>query len=207
MKRQDEYPTPPGLDDFFQPGEKQEYGGEIQDNSSLHAFRIFRDKDSGGVRFEATARRGPLKTVPIWTAFVTQYIGHRGWMKRVGHATVQFRELHPYVFHQGYGLPRDKKGRFQITFSLPQGEFVFVSMMLWVWEIVANVWFRCYDLHGSVPWDQSPVKHTCQEMAGDENGEGRIWSRTKIAEGNCKDTKLDDVFMMTTIFLFTTDDG
>ncbi len=27
MKRQDEVPTPPGLDDYFQPGEKEEFGG------------------------------------------------------------------------------------------------------------------------------------------------------------------------------------
>jgi hypothetical protein len=27
MKRQDEIPTPPGLEDFFQPGEQQEFGG------------------------------------------------------------------------------------------------------------------------------------------------------------------------------------
>jgi hypothetical protein len=121
MKRQDEVPTPAGLDDFFQPGETQEYGGEIQDNTYLHAFRIFKDKDSGCVRFEATARRGPLKTIPIWTAFVTQYIGHRGWMKRVGHSTVQFKELHPYVFHQGYSLPKGPSGKYQLTFTSPEG--------------------------------------------------------------------------------------
>jgi hypothetical protein len=99
---------------------------EIQDNGSLHAFRIFKDKDSGGVRFEGTARRGPLKTVPIWTAFVTQYIGQRGWMKRVGHTTIQFRELHPYVFHQGYTLPRGPSGRYQLTFTTPEG-IVYIS--------------------------------------------------------------------------------
>lgn len=96
---------------------------EISDGEYLHAFRIFRDKDSGGVRFEATPRRGPKTTIPIWTAFVTQYIGRRSWMKRVGNSTIQFRELHPYMFCEGYRLPRGNSGLYQLTFSTPQGSF------------------------------------------------------------------------------------
>jgi hypothetical protein len=94
---------------------------EIQDSTYLHAFRVFRDKDSGGVRFEARARRGPLKTIPIWTAFVTQYIGQRKWMRRIGHTTVQFRQLHPYVFCDGYSPPRGQSGKYQLTFTTPEG--------------------------------------------------------------------------------------
>ncbi|KAL5427354.1 hypothetical protein PMIN04_001368 [Paraphaeosphaeria minitans] len=121
MKRQDDTQTPPGLEDFFQPGEQQEFGGEIQDDTYAyrHALRIFRDKDSGCVRFEATPRRGPLKTIPIWTAFVTQYVGHSGWMKRVGAQTVSFREFHPYMFTDGYKLPKGSSGRYQLTFTTP----------------------------------------------------------------------------------------
>ncbi|KAF1996898.1 hypothetical protein P154DRAFT_442255, partial [Amniculicola lignicola CBS 123094] len=96
---------------------------EIQDDNYLHVFRIFRDRDSGGVRFEATARRGPMKTIPIWTAFVTQYIGQKNWMKRVGSNTVQLRELHPYVFCGGYRPPRGSTGRYQLTFTSPEGTF------------------------------------------------------------------------------------
>jgi hypothetical protein len=97
------------------------FDSEIQDDTYLHAFRIFRDKDSGGVRFEATPRRGPMKTIPIWTAFVTQYIGKRNWMKRVGNSTIAFRELHPYMFCEGYRLPKGNSGRYQLTFTTPQG--------------------------------------------------------------------------------------
>ena len=95
---------------------------EITDTRYLHAFRIFKDEDSGCVRFEATARRGPLKTIPIWTAFVTQYIGRGGWMKRVGAATVQFRDLHPYVFCDGYRLPKGPTNKYQLTFTAPAGK-------------------------------------------------------------------------------------
>ncbi|ORY17790.1 hypothetical protein BCR34DRAFT_596663 [Clohesyomyces aquaticus] len=117
MKRQDFVTTPPGLEDIFAPGEKEEFGGEIQDDNYLHAFRIFRDRDSGCVRFEATARRGPLKTIPIWTAFVTQYIGNRNWMKRVGSKTVQLQAMHPYVFCPGYTVPHGTSGKYQLTFT------------------------------------------------------------------------------------------
>jgi hypothetical protein len=96
---------------------------EIQDSRYLHAFRIFRDADSGCVRFEATARRGQLKTIPIWTAFVTQYIGHKGWMKRVDAQTIQFRELHPYMFIDGYKLPKGSSGRYQLTFTTVKGMY------------------------------------------------------------------------------------
>jgi hypothetical protein len=94
---------------------------EIQDDKFLHAFRIFRDKDSGGVRFEATPRRGRMKTIPIWTAFVTQYIRRKSWMKRIGNSTVAFRELHPYVFCEGYRVPKGPSGRYQLTFTTAQG--------------------------------------------------------------------------------------
>jgi len=119
MKCQDQVPVSHNLEDRFQPGEKQEFGGSIQDGRFLHALRIFRDRDSGCVRLEATALRGPLKAIPIWTAFVTQYIGNRKWMKRVGPSTVQFRELHPYMFCDGYRLSKGNTGKYLVTFTGP----------------------------------------------------------------------------------------
>lgn len=97
------------------------HSSETTDLGYLHAFRIFRDRDSGCVRFEVTARRGPMKTVPIWTAFVTQYIGNPRWMKRVGQCTVQFRELHPYMFCEGYRLSKGNSGKYILTFTTPEG--------------------------------------------------------------------------------------
>lgn len=120
MKLQEERGMGAWLEDLFQPGEKLEYSGEITDGRYLHALRIYRDKDSGCVRFEVTARRGPLRTIPIWTAFVTKYIGHRSWMKREGPSTIQFGELHPYVFCDGYRVTRGASGRYQLTFTTPE---------------------------------------------------------------------------------------
>jgi hypothetical protein len=127
MKRQDLIPTPQGLEDFFQPGEKEEFGGEIRDDDYLHAFRIFRDRDSGGVRFEATARRGAMKTIPIWTAFVTQYIGSKGWIRRVNSTTVQLQKLHPYVFCDNYTPPKAPNGKYELTFTSAEDARAFME--------------------------------------------------------------------------------
>lgn len=45
-------------------------------------------------------------------------------MKRVGNATIQFGELHPYVFCEGYKLPKGPTGRYQLTFTTPEGKLV-----------------------------------------------------------------------------------
>jgi hypothetical protein len=42
-------------------------------------------------------------------------------MKRVGNATIEFRELHPYVFCDGYRVPKGPKNRYQLTFTTPDG--------------------------------------------------------------------------------------
>jgi hypothetical protein len=119
MKRQDQTVVAEGLVDFFDP-ENIVFSGEITDNRYLHAFRIYFDEDSGCVRFEATARRGPMNTTPIWTAFVTQYIGRRDWMKRVSPDTIQFEKLHPYMFCDSYRLPKGPTGKYRLTFTTPE---------------------------------------------------------------------------------------
>ncbi|KAF9696956.1 hypothetical protein EKO04_004794 [Ascochyta lentis] len=130
MKRQDQTGIAPGLEDFFDPDnlDKLEFSTEIVDNNLLHHFRVYHDQGSGVVRFEATPRRGSLKEVPIWTAFVTQYVGERNWMKRVGSTGVMFKQLHPYVFCEGYKLPKDPSGRYQLTFSTHEDARDFIDI-------------------------------------------------------------------------------
>ncbi|RMZ71613.1 hypothetical protein GMOD_00006747 [Pyrenophora seminiperda CCB06] len=123
MKRQDQNGVAEGLDDMFNTGNGEEiaFSGETVDHKYKHAFRVYYDYDSGCVRFEATARRGPMKSIPIWTAFVTQYIGRRDWMKRITPDTIEFQKLHPYVFCDSYRVPKNAKGKYQLTFTLPEG--------------------------------------------------------------------------------------
>ncbi|EFQ85164.1 hypothetical protein CFE70_009983 [Pyrenophora teres f. teres 0-1] len=123
MKRQDQKGVAEGLDDVFNPGNGEEiiFSGETVDHKYKHAFRVYYDPDSGCVRFEATARRGPMKSIPIWTAFVTQYIGRRDWMKRTSPETIEFQKLHPYVFCDSYKVPKSSKGgKYQLTFTLAE---------------------------------------------------------------------------------------
>lgn len=126
MKHQDQIRMADGLEDIFDQDrtERLEFSSEISDGHLLHHLRVYRDMDSGVVRFEATPRRGPLKDVPIWTAFVTRFVGDRSWMKKVGSTTVVFRQLHPYVFCEGYKVPKASNGRYQLNFSSSQGKHV-----------------------------------------------------------------------------------
>ncbi|KAF2843271.1 hypothetical protein M501DRAFT_1012628 [Patellaria atrata CBS 101060] len=121
MKHQDLAPVATGLEDWFQQGEREmeqeEFGGKIEDDDLLLAFRIWRDRDSGCVRFETTPFRGRMKKIPIWTAFVTQYIGIRSWIERVDSKRVQLRELHPYIFCDNYKPPRNISGFFELNFK------------------------------------------------------------------------------------------
>ncbi|KAH7045863.1 hypothetical protein B0J12DRAFT_143357 [Macrophomina phaseolina] len=120
LKRQDAVDSPLQVEDYFQNGEDTEFAAEIEDDRYLHAFRVFKDTNTGAVRFEATARRGPMQKTPIWTAFVTQYIGLKGWMRRVGPKIISLSALHPYVFCDNYLPPKGRDGHFELRFKLRQ---------------------------------------------------------------------------------------
>lgn len=142
MKRADIHTKSIGIDDRFssENEEKLEFSGELHDplTQSRQVLRIYRDYNSGGVRFEVTPPlKGHKALTPIWTAFVRQYIGDSSWMKKVGPCTIMFRELRPYVFCQGYSVPKatgDKtgkgRGRYQITFTSSDGKLHLLSFLL-----------------------------------------------------------------------------
>ncbi|KAK1074074.1 hypothetical protein LTR74_001321 [Friedmanniomyces endolithicus] len=46
-------------------GEREYFAGAIEHGDMRHALRLFRDRASGGVRLEASAKRGPMQDVPI----------------------------------------------------------------------------------------------------------------------------------------------
>jgi hypothetical protein len=71
-------------------------------------------------------------------------------MKRVSATTVQFRDLHPYVFCEGYRLPKGLTGKYQLTFSAPEGQS-YGNI-----QIVQTLTLdRCAELHGHVPPNSS----------------------------------------------------
>jgi len=121
MKKQDQQPSSSGMDDFFSK-EKIEFAGEIEDDHYLHALRVLKDKDTKCVRLEASARRGPMKNTPIWTAFVTEHVGSRQWMRRFNGRVLELSQLHPYVFCESYQPPRSAVGTFQLRFTSSAGK-------------------------------------------------------------------------------------
>ncbi|KAK8228612.1 hypothetical protein BKA81DRAFT_106182 [Phyllosticta paracitricarpa] len=129
LKYQDPVEFDLGQDDFFAPpGEEQLFGGEIKDDGLLHALRIFRDTNSGSVRFEVTTRHGRSKKTPIWTAFVSDLLRMRGWLHRVDSRTVAFSELHTYVFCNNFVPLRGRSGRPEVRFTSTSDcdDFLFV---------------------------------------------------------------------------------
>ena len=116
MKRQDRHQVPHVdlLDNFelqkpLGSGEEMQFGRVIKDGRYRHALRMFKDHGSGVVRIEASALRGLMKDVPLWTAFVTKYANDPDWAAlEKGESTVSLAALKPppYVFLSGYHPPR-----------------------------------------------------------------------------------------------------
>jgi hypothetical protein len=125
MKSQDWTKFPPELQDQFHKRkhseEREEFSGEIKDDNYLHALRIYVDEDSGGMRVEARARRGPFTNTPIWTAFITSFVSKGGWVKWINERVIQLNGLHPYVFCHAYTPPKGKTGKFRLQFTNPRG--------------------------------------------------------------------------------------
>lgn len=132
MKRQDSRPVPHEdlLDECEleekENGEIQEFGGKVQHGDLRHALRLYRDRASGVVRLEASALRGPMKDVPLWTAFVTKYADDPDWAHFEGEGIVSFAAMKPppYVFLSGYAPPKDRLGQYILQFLTNDGELL-----------------------------------------------------------------------------------
>ncbi|KAK5117946.1 hypothetical protein LTR62_003990 [Meristemomyces frigidus] len=100
-------------------GEELIFGGIIQHGSMLHALRLFRDTTSYGVRIEASALRGVMKDVPIWTAFVTRYATDPDHVQYEGKGFVSLIALRtpPYVFLPSYEPLRSREGQYLLGFT------------------------------------------------------------------------------------------
>ena len=133
MKSQDYMECPDVLQDRFHVrdkyDEKEEFSGEIKDDNYLHALRIYRDRDSGAIRLEARARRGKFTATPIWTAFITDLVCARNWIRVVCTKTLQLSWLHPYVFCPGYTPPRGKTGKFRLQFTSSRGRHAYAVLV------------------------------------------------------------------------------
>lgn len=130
MKHQDQRQVPHGnLLDYLElsgeGGEHEVFGGEIKDGELRHALRLFKDRSSGVVRLEASALRGPMKDVPLWTAFITRYVGDPDWVcnERGGLVSLAAVRPPPYILHAGYQPPRRGTDEYLLHFTASEGEF------------------------------------------------------------------------------------
>ena len=138
MKRQDNRDVPDEalLDNFeleSREGEKTEFGGKIRYGNLCHALRVYRDRSSGAVRLEASALRGHMKDVPIWTAFLTRYAGDPDWAEYRGRGIVSLISLRPqpYIFLAGNEPSRGRGGEYLLEFLSTDGMF---SLLFYVYH-------------------------------------------------------------------------
>ena len=132
MKRQDSQPIPSDslLDNrelethATSAGEDTEFGGEIRHDDLLHALRLYRDRTSGVLRLEASALRGPMKDVPLWTTFVNKYAHEPAWAEWEGSGVVSLAALKPppYVFLAGYEPLKNRNNEYVLQFTRNDGK-------------------------------------------------------------------------------------
>ncbi|PYH90859.1 hypothetical protein BO71DRAFT_62961 [Aspergillus ellipticus CBS 707.79] len=98
--------------------EDEHFGGQIVDDDYLHALRVYRDNVSGAVRLQASVHKGEMKRMPVWTAFITDHIGTRGWIRRTESKVVVLRELRRTIFtFPDYNPPLTSKGEHVLRFT------------------------------------------------------------------------------------------
>ena len=93
----------------------------IIDNGYDHVLRLFREKDIGVVRLQASVHTGELERKPVWTAFVTSQIRVRGWVSQHGPNEVLLADLQQYVFVDEYDPQRTSTGEFKLIFPVIRG--------------------------------------------------------------------------------------
>lgn len=111
-------------------GEEVRFGGVVNHGSLKHALRLFKDPGSGVVRIEASAYRGPMEDVPLWTAFVTKYADDPAWAELQGTRVVSLAALKPppYVFLTGYHPPKGKHSEYILQFDKSSGMSIFAQL-------------------------------------------------------------------------------
>ncbi|KAI0484943.1 hypothetical protein GGR56DRAFT_680862 [Xylariaceae sp. FL0804] len=103
-------------------GEVRYFRGQIIKDDGFHHFlSVFQDEHTRGWRLHATVYDGPLRSCPVWTAFVPAEIPH-GWISRKSSHKVWLRDLQVFVFCEGYQAQRQRRqrGAFEIRFKRKQ---------------------------------------------------------------------------------------
>ncbi|KAL8716250.1 MAG: hypothetical protein Q9220_000155 [cf. Caloplaca sp. 1 TL-2023] len=117
------------FDDHEIHGEKSVYAGRIIDDNFEHALRVFRDRDCGAIRLQASVLKGELKRTPVWTAFITTHIESQRWMRKAGSKTIHFTDLQRYVFSTEYNPQLGPQGQHELRFQTSRDASEFMSQI------------------------------------------------------------------------------
>ncbi len=137
----------------------------IVDDHYEHALRLYRDKDSGGIRLQASVLRGDLKRwilkprpssfiltsfswrTPVWTAFITHQVQSRKWMKQVSSKVVHLADLQRYIFTTEYYPQLSPGGKHELSFIDSGGNIPFL-FIAWLGTDLN----RCKGVHVGYQW-------------------------------------------------------
>ncbi|MCJ1357144.1 MAG: hypothetical protein MMC33_007140 [Icmadophila ericetorum] len=122
LKAQDACNPVGELRDHVIVGEELIYSGVITDDSYQHSLQILKDKDSDGVRLQASVIHGEMKKMPVWTAFITYQILTPTWMFRASRKIIQLRDLQRYIFRnaEDYEPSLGPNGEQELSFDKSQ---------------------------------------------------------------------------------------
>ncbi|KAJ5888010.1 hypothetical protein N7495_008051 [Penicillium taxi] len=117
--------------DYELEGEEELYGGLILDDDYTHALRVYQDNGTGAVRMQASIYKGEMERTPVWTAFITQYLGTRGWLKEYDSRTVLVRTLKPIILMSPdyYNPPLTNRGEWILKFKTRSDADSFLETM------------------------------------------------------------------------------
>ena len=88
----------------------------IVDDHYEYALRLFREKDTGAVRLQASVQTGMLKRKPIWTAFITHQLHSTTWVTWDNSRVLHLADLHQFIFSDDYNPPKTPTGDLELTF-------------------------------------------------------------------------------------------
>ncbi|KAL3464423.1 hypothetical protein BJX64DRAFT_96561 [Aspergillus heterothallicus] len=110
--------------------EEELFGSPILDDDYMHALRVYRDKVTGAVRLQASIHRGEMKRSPVWTAFITEQVKTRGWIRMIDPKVILLRDLRQTIFTSSdYTPPKTRKGQHRLHFCSQDDAEGFISTM------------------------------------------------------------------------------
>ena len=102
----------------------------IFDDHAEHGLCLFREKDTGVVRLQASVLTGELKREPIWTAFITRQIHMPKWASWDSKKVVFLADLQQFVFTNDYSPQNTSTGEFLLNFISSFGTTLVILVVL-----------------------------------------------------------------------------